>query len=166
MIRINLLPHREEARKAKRQQFYAMAGAAVALGALVVFLGYTIINGLISSQAEANDFLKREIAVLDTQIAEIKLLKDKTQALLALKARGESIDEAILTSKTTAQAEALRQSSAQGVEAFMLFAYRQTPSDQLAEYAALYEQAPLNQLLKASVQALPAVFAERRAALK
>ena len=28
MIRINLLPHREEARKAKRQQFYAMAGAA------------------------------------------------------------------------------------------------------------------------------------------
>ena len=90
----------------------------------------------------------------------------KTQALLALKARGESIDEATLASKTTAQAEALRQSSAQGVEAFMLFAYRQTPSDQLGEYAALYEQAPLNQLLKASVQALPAVFAERRAALK
>ena len=90
----------------------------------------------------------------------------KTQALLALKARGESIDEATLTSKTTAQAEALRQSSAQGVEAFMLFAYRQTPSDQLGEYAALYEQAPLSQLLKASVQALPAVFAERRAALK
>lgn len=90
----------------------------------------------------------------------------KTQALLALKARGESIDEATLASKTQAQAEALRQSSAQGVEAFMLFAYRQTPSDQLGEYAALYEQAPLNQLLKASVQALPAVFAERRAALK
>ena len=58
MIRINLLPHREEARKAKRQQFYAMAGAAVALGALIVFLGYTIINGMINSQAESNDFLK------------------------------------------------------------------------------------------------------------
>ena len=83
MIRINLLPHREEARKAKRQQFYAMAGAAVALGALVVFLGYTIINGMISNQADTNDFLKREIAVLDKQIAEIKLLKEKTQALLA-----------------------------------------------------------------------------------
>ena len=59
MIRINLLPHREEARKAKRQQFYAMAGAAVAFAALVVFLGYTIINGYISGQADANDFLKR-----------------------------------------------------------------------------------------------------------
>jgi type IV pilus assembly protein PilN len=85
MIRINLLPHREEARKARQQQFYAMVGAAFALGALVVFLGYTIINNYISSQAEANDFLKREIAVLDKQIAEIKLLKEKTQALLARK---------------------------------------------------------------------------------
>ena len=85
MIRINLLPHREEARKAKRQQFYAMVGATVALGALVVFLGFTIINSYISSQTDANEFLKREIAVLDKQIAEIKLLKEKTQALLARK---------------------------------------------------------------------------------
>lgn len=85
MIRINLLPHREEARKAKRQQFYAMAGAAVAFAALVVFLGYTIINGYISSQADANDFLKREIATLDKQIEQIKRLKEQTQALLARK---------------------------------------------------------------------------------
>ncbi|MFZ1444122.1 MAG: PilN domain-containing protein, partial [Candidatus Dechloromonas phosphoritropha] len=49
------------------------------------FLGYTIIDGHITSQASANDFLKREIAVLDKQIAEIKLLKEKTQALLARK---------------------------------------------------------------------------------
>ena len=85
MIRINLLPHREEARKAKRQQFYAMAGAAVAFAALVVFLGYTIINGYISSQADANDFLKREIAALDKQIEQIRRLKEQTQALLARK---------------------------------------------------------------------------------
>jgi len=85
MIRINLLPHREEARKAKRQQFYAMAGAAVAFAALVVFLGYTIINGYISSQADANDFLKREIATLDKQIEQIRRLKEQTQALLARK---------------------------------------------------------------------------------
>ena len=85
MIRINLLPHREEARKAKRQQFYLMVGAATCLAGLVVFLGYTIINGYIASQASANDFLKREIAVLDKQLAEIKLLKEKTQALLARK---------------------------------------------------------------------------------
>ncbi|MDP3846953.1 MAG: hypothetical protein Q8R10_11090 [Pseudomonas sp.] len=90
----------------------------------------------------------------------------KTQALLALKAQGGSIDEATLSSKTTAQRDALRESSQQGVQSFMLFAYRQTPSAQLAEYAALYEQEPVKALLKASVQALPKVFAARRAALK
>jgi type IV pilus assembly protein PilN len=85
MIRINLLPHREEARKAKKQQFFALVAGALMLGALVVFLGYTIINGQISDQNEANEFLKREIAVLDKQIAEIKRLKEQTQALLARK---------------------------------------------------------------------------------
>ena len=85
MIRINLLPHREEARKAKRQHFYLMVGAAVCLAGLVVFLGYTIINGYIARQDSANAFLKAEIAVLDKQLAEIKLLKEKTQALLARK---------------------------------------------------------------------------------
>ena len=90
----------------------------------------------------------------------------KTQALLALRARGGDLDEKSLAEQTAAQLPPLRESSAKGIEAFMLYAYRQTPSEQLAEYAALYEQAPLNQLLKASVQALPAVFAERRAALK
>ncbi len=85
MIRINLLPHREEARKTRRQQFYLMLGAVTALAALVVFLGYTIINGYISSQNDANDFLKREIAVLDKQIDQIKRLKEQTQALLSRK---------------------------------------------------------------------------------
>ena len=101
MIRINLLPHREEARKARRQQFYLMLGAVAALSALVVFLGYTIINGYISSQNDANDFLKREIAVLDKQIDQIKRLKEQTQALLSRKQiiedlqrdRGETVEK-------------------------------------------------------------------------
>ena len=85
MIRINLLPHREEARKARRQQFFVMLGGVAVLSALVVFLGYTIINGYISSQDETNAFLKREIAVLDKQIEQIKRLKEQTQALLSRK---------------------------------------------------------------------------------
>ena len=36
------------------------------------------------------------------------------------------------------------------------------PSEQLAEYAALYERAPLRAVLEASAQALPEVFAARR----
>lgn len=85
MIRINLLPHREEARKARRQQFFVMLGGVAVLSALVVFLGYTIINGYISSQDETNAFLRREIAVLDKQIEQIKRLKEQTQALLSRK---------------------------------------------------------------------------------
>ena len=91
MIRINLLPHREEKRKAKRQQFYALLGLISVLAGLIVFLVYTIIGGYISVQEEKNDFLKKEIAVLDKQIDQIKRLKEQTQALLARKQIIESL---------------------------------------------------------------------------
>lgn len=85
MIRINLLPHREEAKKARREQFYLLAGLVFALGALIVFAGYTLISSAISNQDSANAFLKQEIAVLDKQLEQIKRLKEQAQALLARK---------------------------------------------------------------------------------
>lgn len=91
MIRINLLPHREEKRKAKRQQFYVLSGLIVVLAGLIIFLGYTIINGYISSQDERNEFLKKEIVVLDKQIEQIKRLKEQTQSLLSRKQIIESL---------------------------------------------------------------------------
>jgi len=91
MIRINLLPHREEKRKALRQQFYALAGLISVLAALIIFLGYTVIGGYIGAQEEKNNFLKKEIALLDKDIDQIKGLKEKTQALLARKQVIESL---------------------------------------------------------------------------
>lgn len=85
MIRINLLPHREEAKKAKREQFYVLTGLVSVLAALIVFAVYTLIDGQISLQAGNNDFLKQEIAVLDKQLDQIKRLKEQTQALLSRK---------------------------------------------------------------------------------
>ena len=85
MIRINLLPHREEAKKAKREQFYVLTGLVSVLAALIVFAVYTLIDGQINLQAGNNDFLKQEIAVLDKQLDQIKRLKEQTQALLARK---------------------------------------------------------------------------------
>ena len=85
MIRINLLPHREEAKKAKREQFYVLTGLVSVLAALIVFAIYTLIDGQISLQAGNNDFLKQEIAVLDKQLDQIKRLKEQTQALLSRK---------------------------------------------------------------------------------
>ena len=91
MIRINLLPHREEKRKAKRQQFYGLLGMVSVLAGLIVFLAYSIISGYISAQEGKNEFLKKEIAVLDKQIDQIKRLKEQTQSLLARKQIIESL---------------------------------------------------------------------------
>ena len=48
----------------------------------------------------------------------------------------------------------------------MLYAYRQLPSDQLAEYAALYEHPGVSRLLAASLEAVPRLFGERREQLR
>lgn len=85
MIRINLLPHREAKRKARRQQFYVMLGLVSVLAALIWFLGFSIINRQTSTQDETNQFLKREIASLDKEIDEIKKIQEQTNALLARK---------------------------------------------------------------------------------
>lgn len=85
MIRINLLPHREEKRRAQKRQMGVIAGGVAALGVLTVLLGYTLIAGMIEYQKGNNDYLQGEIAKLDKQIQEIKVLKEKTSALLARK---------------------------------------------------------------------------------
>jgi type IV pilus assembly protein PilN len=91
VIRINLLPHREEKRKARREQFYALSGLMLVLGGVIWFLGFTVINGYISTQESKNSYLKLEIAELDKQIDEIKKLKEQTEALLARKQVIESL---------------------------------------------------------------------------
>lgn len=91
MMRVNLLPHREAARKARRQQFFSLIAMVAVLGGLVVFLVYSIINGYIGNQEEKNDFLKKEIAILDKQIDQIKRLKEQTDALLNRKRAIETL---------------------------------------------------------------------------
>jgi type IV pilus assembly protein PilN len=85
MIRINLLPHREAKRKARRQQFYVLLGLVSLLAGLIWFLGYSIINRQVTTQVEKNEFLKHEITSLDKEIDEIKKIRDQTNALLARK---------------------------------------------------------------------------------
>lgn len=85
MIRINLLPHRELARAARRRQFNTLLGLAVAAGVVIVLLGHSLIAARQSSQEARNAFLEQEIAKLDIQIGEIKKIREQTQALLARK---------------------------------------------------------------------------------
>ncbi len=91
MIRVNLLPWREERRKARRQQFFALSGVVAAAAAVIWFLGYGAINGYIAAQDSKNAFLKSEIALLDKDIQEIQRLKEQTDSLLSRKRIIESL---------------------------------------------------------------------------
>jgi type IV pilus assembly protein PilN len=93
MIRINLLPYREEKRKARRQQFYGLLGLVSILGCLIVFAVYTVIDGYLAAQQSRNDFIKREVALIDKQIDEIRQLRDQVQAMLARKQIIESLQQ-------------------------------------------------------------------------
>src|SRR3569832_1121235 len=96
MIRINLLPHRELARAARRRQFNILLGIAVATGVLVVVLGHSVIAARQSNQEARNAYLEQEIAKLDGQIGEIKKNHEQTQALLARK----QVDKTKQTNRT------------------------------------------------------------------
>lgn len=91
MIRVNLLPHREEKRKARQLQFIVLSVISLALGAVIVGFVHAAISTQISYQERRNTYLKNEIAVLDKQIEEIKKLREQTQALLSRKTVVENL---------------------------------------------------------------------------
>ncbi len=85
MNRINLLPHREERRKAARKHFAIVAAMTAVLGGAVVLLVHGFYAAKVSEQVSRNDFLKKETEKLDKDIEEIKKLKDEIAALLSRK---------------------------------------------------------------------------------
>jgi type IV pilus assembly protein PilN len=91
MIRINLLPHREEKRKARQKQFAILAGLTTVIALAVAGLLWTIFNQQIDNQKGRNKYLTDEIATLDKQIDEIKKIREETASLLAKKQVVESL---------------------------------------------------------------------------
>ncbi len=85
MVRVNLLPHREQKRQARQRQFISMAIGLAVLGIAIVGLVHIVIAARIENQNGRNALLKTEIAKLDEQIKEIDKLREQTQALLARK---------------------------------------------------------------------------------
>lgn len=72
MMRINLLPHREEKRRAQQMQFIVLSALSLLFGAMIVGLVHVAIGAQISYQERRNAYLQQETAVLDKQIAEIR----------------------------------------------------------------------------------------------
>jgi len=83
MARINLLPWREERRKARQVQFNITVGVVAAAGAFVVFVMYLYMNKAISDQNARNAYLTDQIAFMDRQIEQIKDLQDTKSNLVA-----------------------------------------------------------------------------------
>lgn len=90
MILINLLPHREEKRKRKKIAFFAGLGASAVVGLAIVGGWYVIIQELKASQEDRNQFLKAEIAKLDTEIKDIATLKAE---IASLSARQKAVED-------------------------------------------------------------------------
>lgn len=83
--RINLLPHRELKRAARKREFIFVAAGTVIFALATALLAHTILAGMVDSQLAKNKFLKGEIAKVDKEIEEIQRLKEQTAALLARK---------------------------------------------------------------------------------
>jgi type IV pilus assembly protein PilN len=83
MPRINLLPHRAEARARRRNQFFAGLGGALVGAAVVSGISLLIMDAMVSSQRGRNEVLKAEITMLDKRIEEIIDLEAKKESLLA-----------------------------------------------------------------------------------
>jgi type IV pilus assembly protein PilN len=98
MIRLNLLPHREQKRQARKKQFISLSISLAILALAVVALVHVVLASRIDNQNSRNQLLKTEIAKLDEQIKEIDRLREQTQALLARK----QIVETLQTNRTEA----------------------------------------------------------------
>jgi len=89
VILINLLPHREAARKRRREAFQATMFASFLLGLAIAGAIYWWFQVMITDQQEKNSFLQQEIKVLEGQIKEIASIEDE---IAALRARQKAVE--------------------------------------------------------------------------
>lgn len=90
MILINLLPHREAARKRRRQRFMFSLASSVLSGALVGGTLYLAQATDIATQRDRNELLRTEIRRLDAQIKDIA---DLRQQIASLRARQQAVED-------------------------------------------------------------------------
>ena len=81
MAHVNLLPWREKQRQHQKQQYLAgLLAVAAIVGLIFWFIGQAI-DQQINNQNSRNQYLEREITILDAQIGEIKTVKEKKSAI-------------------------------------------------------------------------------------
>jgi type IV pilus assembly protein PilN len=90
VILINLLPHREAARKRRKELFQATMFGSFLIGLVIAGAIYWWFQMMITAQQEKNVFLQGEIKILEDQIKEIATIEDE---IAALKARQKAVED-------------------------------------------------------------------------
>jgi type IV pilus assembly protein PilN len=90
VILINLLPHRDAARKRKRELFFTALGISALIGGLICGTVYSWYQAQIAGQKDKNTLLKTEISKLEGQIKDISGLQ---QEIAALRARQTAVED-------------------------------------------------------------------------
>lgn len=91
MILINLLPHREEARKRRKEAFMVSLGIAALIGGAICGVVYVAYQAKISAQEERNSFLQAEVKKLENEIKEVSTLQSEIASLRARQQAVESL---------------------------------------------------------------------------
>ena len=81
MAHVNLLPWREQRRQKQKQQFLVTLALVAVFCGLIFWLIGQFIETQISNQNARNQYLQTEITALESQIAEIKRIKDSKAAI-------------------------------------------------------------------------------------
>ncbi len=90
MILINLLPHREAARKRRKEVFHATLFVAFIAGLLIAGFIYWWLQMMIADQQARNNFLTQNITALEEQIKEIANIEEE---IAALRARQKAVED-------------------------------------------------------------------------
>jgi type IV pilus assembly protein PilN len=90
VILINLLPHREVARKRRKDLFNLSVGLAALLGGILAGLTFLVIQSQTEAQQARNQLLRNEIKIFDAQIKDIANLEAE---ITALQARQQAVED-------------------------------------------------------------------------
>jgi type IV pilus assembly protein PilN len=90
VILINLLPHREIARRRRKELFNIGLGASALAGGMLAGAIFLSLQAQISSQKDINQILQTEITKFDAQIKDIAGLEAE---IAALRARQQAVED-------------------------------------------------------------------------
>jgi type IV pilus assembly protein PilN len=90
VILVNLLPHREEKRAARKKAYFAGLFLAFLVGLAGVGLWFAVLSQMTSAQEERNAYLGAEIKKLEAEIKDIANLRAEIDAL---KARQKAVED-------------------------------------------------------------------------